>query len=230
MADGHDVIRVLVVDDHPVVRSGLRTFLGSRPGIEVVGEAADADGAVTEAARLDPDVVLMDLVLPGGGGVAATERLRSGRAAAERPRVLVLTSLAGNEQVVPAVRAGAAGYVLKDVTPDELEAAIRVVHGGGTLLAPQAAAAVVSGLDHPGGAPGVDELTARERDVLALLGRGMANRRIASELYVSEKTVKTHVSSILAKLRVADRTQAALVAARLGLDRAPSDDRPRSQG
>ena len=230
MADERDAIRVLVVDDHPVVRSGLRTFLGSRPGIEVVGEAADVDEAVAEAARLDPDVVLMDLVLPGGGGVAATERLRSGRAAAERPRVLVLTSLAGNEQVVPAVRAGAAGYVLKDVTPDELEAAIRVVHGGGTLLAPQAAAAVVSGLDHPGGAPGVDELTARERDVLALLGRGMANRRIASELYVSEKTVKTHVSSILAKLRVADRTQAALVAARLGLDRAPSGDRPRSQG
>lgn len=229
MADERDAIRVLVVDDHPVVRSGLRTFLGSRPGIEVVGEAADADGAVAEAARLDPDVVLMDLVLPGGGGVAATQRLRAGRTAAERPRVLVLTSLAGDEQVVPAVRAGAAGYVLKDVTPDQLEAAIRVVHGGGALLAPAAAAAVVGGLEHPGGAPGIDELTAREREVLALLGRGLANRLIARELYVSEKTVKTHVSSILAKLRVADRTQAALVAARLGLDRA-SGDRPPSQG
>lgn len=218
MAEGGPAIRVLVVDDHPVVRQGLRTFLHSRPGIEVVGEAADSDAAVSEAERLDPDVVLMDLVLPGEGGVAATRRLRAGRAD-ERPRVLVLTSFAGDDQVVPAVRAGAAGYLLKDTTPDELEAAIRFVHGGGTLLAPKAAAAVVAGLDHPGGAPGIDELTVREREVLGLLGRGLSNRQIAGELFVADKTVKTHVSSILAKLRVLDRTQAALVAVRLGLDR-----------
>lgn len=215
-------IRVLIVDDHPVVRQGLRAFLESRPGIEVVGEAPDGDTAVSEAERLEPDVVLMDLVMPGEGGVAATRRLRAGRPPGEGPRVLVLTSFAGDEQVVPAVRAGAAGYLLKDATPDDLEAAVRVVHGGGTLLAPRAAAAVLAGLDHPGGAPGVDELTAREREVLGLLGRGLTNRQIAGELFVADKTVKTHVSSILAKLRVADRTQAALVAVHLGLDRPSS--------
>jgi DNA-binding NarL/FixJ family response regulator len=208
------VVRVLIVDDHPVVRQGLRTFLSSRPGLEVVGEAADGDEAVAEAARLDPDVVLLDLVMPRGGGLEAIRRLhRSG----ERPRVIVLTSFAGDDQVVEAVRAGASGYLLKDVPPAELEAAIRQVHAGGVLLDPSVVGSLMAEVARAEPVPGVDELTARERQVLALLAQGRSNRELAAELYVSEKTVKTHVSSILAKLRLTDRTQAALFAVRHGL-------------
>lgn len=219
MAEKGEPIRVLVVDDHPVVRHGLRTYLSSRPGLAVVGEAADADAAVAESARLSPDVVLLDLVMPGGGGVEAIRRLR---AAGERPRVLVLTSFAGDDQVVSAVRAGAAGYLLKDVAPAELEAAIRTVHDGGALLDPHVVGSVMAEVAAGTPPPGVDELTRREREVLRLLADGLSNRELAAALYVSEKTVKTHVSSILTKLRLADRTQAALFAVRHGL---AGDDR-----
>lgn len=207
-------IRVLIVDDHPVVRQGLRTFLSSRAGLEVAGEASDGNEAVTEAGRLDPDVVLLDLVMPRGGGIDAIRRLRT---AGDRPRVIVLTSFAGDDQVVDAVRAGAAGYLLKDVPPADLEAAIRRVHEGGVLLDPSVVGAVMAEVAHAEGPPGVEELTARERQVLSLLAQGRSNRELAAELYVSEKTVKTHVSSILAKLRLTDRTQAALFAVRHGL-------------
>ena len=207
-------IRVLIVDDHPIVRQGLRTFLTSRPGLEVVGEAADGAAALVEASRLGPDVVLLDLVMPRGGGVDVIRRLR---AAGERPRVIVLTSFAGNDQVVEAVRAGAAGYLLKDVPPADLEAAIRTVHDGGVLLDPSVVGSVMAEVARGGSPPGVEELTARERQVLSLLAQGRSNRELATELYVSEKTVKTHVSSILAKLRLTDRTQAALFAVRHGL-------------
>lgn len=207
-------IRVLIVDDHPVVRQGLRTFLSSRPGFEVAGEAADGNEAVREAERLDPDVVLLDLVMPRGGGIDAIRRLRT---AGDRPRVIVLTSFAGDNQVVDAVRAGAAGYLLKDVPPADLEAAIRRVHVGGVLLDPSVVGAVMAEVAAAERPPGVDELTARERQVLSLLAQGRSNRELATELYVSEKTVKTHVSSILAKLRLTDRTQAALFAVRHGL-------------
>ena len=207
-------IRVLIVDDHPIVRQGLRTFLTSRPGLEVVGEAADGEAALVEASRLGPDVVLLDLVMPRGGGVDVIRRLR---AAGERPRVIVLTSFAGNDQVVEAVRAGAAGYLLKDVPPADLEAAIRTVHDGGVLLDPSVVGSVMAEVARGGSPPGVEELTARERQVLSLLAQGRSNRELATELYVSEKTVKTHVSSILAKLRLTDRTQAALFAVRHGL-------------
>ena len=205
-----------MADDHPVVREGLRSFLASRPGLDVVGEAADADGLVAAAEELQPDVVLVDLMMPGGG-IEAIHRLQSLDAP---PRALVLTSFAGDDQVIPALRAGAAGYLLKDVDPVDLEAAIRTVHAGGALLNPSVAARVIDEVRAPTGPPDDDRLgrlTPREREVLAALARGRSNREIAAELFVSEKTVKTHVSSVLSKLRVNDRTQAALYAVRHGL-------------
>ncbi len=222
MAEGPDTfgataaIRLLIVDDHPIVRQGLRTYLSTRPGLDVVGEAADGDEAVAEARRLTPDVVLLDLVMPRGGGVDAIRRIR---AAGDRPRVVVLTSFAGHDQVVEAVRAGAAGYLLKDVPPSQLEAAIRLVHEGGVQLDPSVVGSLMAEVARTEPPPGMDELTARERQVLALLAQGRSNRELAAELYLSEKTVKTHVSSILAKLRLSDRTQAALFAVRHGLAR-----------
>jgi DNA-binding NarL/FixJ family response regulator len=216
-------IRLLVVDDHPVVRQGLRTFLETRPDFEVVGEAGDGEAALREAARLRPDVILMDLVMPGVGGLEAIGRIRSAEPGA---RILVLTSFASADQVLPALRAGAAGYLLKDAAPSEVEAAIRAVHRGDGLLDPAVTATVLAEVARPGAAPGSPapagdpgfaSLTPREREVLGLLGRGLTNAAIARELFVAEKTVKTHVSSILAKLRLTDRTQAALYAARLGL-------------
>ncbi len=209
-----DPIRVLVVDDHPVVRQGLRSFLSSREGMEVVGEAGDAAAAVTQAAHLLPDVVLLDLVMPGSGAIEAIGRIR---ALSPAPGVLVLTSFAADDQVLPAVRAGASGYVLKDVAPGELEAAIRTVHRGGVVLDPQVASMVMGEVARGPGASGVDLLTPREQEVLRLLGRGLSNRELAAALFVSEKTVKTHVSNILSKLRLADRTQAALFAVRHGV-------------
>jgi len=214
-------IRLLVVDDHPVVRQGLRTFLETRPDFEVVGEAGDGETAIAEAARLQPDVILMDLVMPGVDGLEAIARIRAAQAGA---RILVLTSFASADQVLPALRAGAAGYLLKDAAPAEVEAAIRAVHRGEGLLDPAVTATVLAEVASRPATTGTatadaafDSLTPREREVLGLLGRGMTNAAIARELFVAEKTVKTHVSSILAKLRLADRTQAALYAARLGL-------------
>jgi DNA-binding NarL/FixJ family response regulator len=210
-----DRIRIVVVDDHPVVREGLRSFLGSRPGLEVVGEAADVDEAVAVTGELGPDVVLLDLVLPGGGGVAAVPRLL---ALSPAPRVIVLTSFGGDEQVLAALRAGASGWLGKDVPPSELEAAIRTVHRGGSVLDPAIAGRVLAEVASPSGAdPGLEQLTAREREVLALLGEGLSNKDLAARLFVAEKTVKTHVSAILAKLHLTDRTQAALFAVRHGL-------------
>jgi DNA-binding NarL/FixJ family response regulator len=207
------VIRVLVVDDHPVVRQGLRAFLGSRSGIEVVGEAADGEAAVAAAADLRPDVVLMDLVMPGTDGLEATRRIT---AAGGAPAVLVLTSFASDDQVIPAVRAGASGYLRKDVDPVDLEAAIRAVHRGEGLLSPRLVARVMAEVRAGPEDAGLRSLTPREREVLALLAEGRTNRQLAEALTVSEKTVKTHVSSILAKLHLPDRTAAALYAVRGG--------------
>jgi two-component system, NarL family, response regulator LiaR len=201
------VIRVLIADDHAVVRQGLRTFLDLQEDIEVVGEAADGDEAVAAAERLAPDVVLLDLVMPRRDGIQALRLLRERVPAA---RAIVLSSFVDDDKLFPAVRAGAAGYLLKDVQPQELVAAIRTVHGGGALLHPSVAARLMHEL-------AADPLTPREREVLVLIGRGMANKRIALELGIAEKTVKAHVSSVLAKLGVADRTQAALYAVREGL-------------
>ncbi len=212
-------IRILVVDDHPIVRQGLRAFLDTREGMSVVGEAGDGEAAVAEAARLQPDVILMDLLRPGTDGLTAIGRIRAADPAA---RILVLTSFSSADQVVPAVRAGAAGYLLKDAAPEEVEAAVRAVHRGEARLDPHVTATVMAEVASPAAGAGPDEaalatLTPREREVLALLARGLTNAQLARQLVLSEKTVKTHVSSILAKLRLADRTQAALFAARLGL-------------
>jgi len=209
------VIRVLVVDDHAVVRQGLRTFLELNDDIEVVGEAGDGEQALTAVAALAPDVVLMDLVMPRLDGVSAIERLRD---LAPATRVIVLTSFLDEDKVLPAVRAGAAGYLLKDVQPAELVQAIRTVDRGEALLHPAVAARVLRELAGDGARAERHELlTARELEVLALLARGLANKVIAFELGCAEKTVKTHVGNILGKLGLSDRTQAALYAVREGL-------------
>ena len=208
------MIRVLIADDHAVVRRGLRTFLDLQDDIEVVGEAEDGEQAVDAAAQLTPDVVLLDLVMPRRDGVAAIPEIRE---RSPRTRVIVLTSFLDDDKVIPAVRAGASGYVLKDVQPQDLVQAIRTVHGGEALLHPGAAARVMAELAE--GARRESALTPREREVLALIGRGMPNKGIARELGVSEKTVKTHVSNLLGKLGLSDRTQAALYAVREGIVR-----------
>ncbi len=203
-------IDVLLVDDHPVVRQGLRTFLDLQPDIQVVGEAADGIEAVAQAERLQPDVVLMDLVLPALDGIGAIRRIRT---LSPSTKVLVLTSFGEDSRIFPAIKAGAAGYLLKDVEPQELAGAIRRVCDGEGLLHPAVAARVMRELAGEGAAAS-ERLTARELDVLELLAAGRSNREIAAELVLSEKTVKTHVSNILAKLHLADRTQAALYAVR----------------
>ncbi len=203
-------IDVLLVDDHPVVRQGLRTFLDLQPDIQVVGEAADGIEAVAQAERLQPDVVLMDLVLPALDGIGAIRRIRT---LSPSTKVLVLTSFGEDSRIFPAIKAGAAGYLLKDVEPQELAGAIRRVCDGEGLLHPAVAARVMRELAGEGAAAS-ERLTARELDVLELLAAGRSNREIAAELVLSEKTVKTHVSNILAKLHLPDRTQAALYAVR----------------
>ncbi len=206
-------IRVLVVDDHPVVRQGLRTFLDVQTDITVVGEAGDGQACVAEAEKLRPDVIVLDLRMPESDGLMALRGLReSGNPA----RVLVITSFTDPSAVLPAVRAGAAGYVYKDVDPPALAAAVRAVHAGHILLHPDVASLLASGEAAPA-ADMAARLTAREREVLAEIGRGRSNREIARTLTLSEKTVKTHVSAVLAKLGVPDRTQAALYAVRTGL-------------
>jgi DNA-binding NarL/FixJ family response regulator len=211
-----EAIRVLLADDHGVVREGLRTYLQLQEGLEVVGEAADGEEAVREAERLRPDVILMDLVMPKLDGVGAMRELR---ARLPRSRVIVLTSFADDERLLPAVRAGAAGYLLKNVQPAELARAVRLAHAGETLLDPSVATRLVDAIAQPPGeaARPRERLTPRESEVLELIGRGLSNKRIAFELGLSEKTVKTHVAHVLSKLGVADRTQAAVYAVRAGL-------------
>ena len=220
-----DPIRILVVDDHAVVREGLRAFLAVQNGFEIVGEAADGDEALERAAALRPDVILMDLVMPGRDGVSAMRELRAharehgGRGS--NPRVIVLTSFLDDERLLPALAAGAAGYLLKNSQPAELARAIRAAHAGEAIIDPTVAARLMHALsesDHPRrDTPALEQLTNREREVLTLITNGRSNKRIALELGISEKTVKAHVGHVLAKLGVSDRTQAAVLAVQEGL-------------
>jgi NarL family two-component system response regulator LiaR len=205
---------VLIADDHPVVRQGLRSFLQLQPDLEVVGEAADGEEAVTRAGDMLPDVVLLDLLMPRVSGIQAIRRIRG---ASPNTRIIVLTSYADDSKVVPAVRAGAAAYLLKDAEPHELADAIRAVHRGEGLLHPAVTARVLQEVARGSRSRLREILTERELDVLGLIAHGRSNREIARDLAISEKTVKTHVSNLLAKLQVADRTQAALYAVREGL-------------
>ncbi len=219
MSEHPEKIRVLIVDDHQVVRQGLSTFLGLRPEIVVVGEAADGRAAVEMAQRLEPDVVLMDLVMPELDGIAATRQIR-----ALRPQihVIALTSFTEDDKVIPAIQAGAASYLLKDVTPDALVEAILAVHRGEARLHPDIARKLMEQVAQRPAAPHEatalpEGLTARELEVIRLVARGRTNQQIAQELVISEKTVKTHVSNILSKLNLEDRTQLAIHAIKSGL-------------
>jgi two-component system, NarL family, response regulator LiaR len=208
------VIRVLIADDHAVVRQGLRTYLELQRDIEVVGEAADGEAAIREGVREQPDVVLLDLAMPRLDGVAALARLRDDAPGA---RVIVLTSFGEDDRLFEALRGGATGFLLKDTEPADIVRAIRTAHRGQSPLSPAVATRVVEELTHGGRPRAADILTPRELDVLRLIARGRSNKRIALELGVAEKTVKTHVGHVLAKLDLADRTQAALYAVREGL-------------
>jgi NarL family two-component system response regulator LiaR len=242
-----DPIRVLVVDDHAVVREGLRTFLELQDGIEVVGEAADGEQAVERAVALAPDVILMDLVMPRLDGIGAMRQVRE---RVPESRVIVLTSFLDDERLMPALQAGASGYLLKDVEPADLARAVRsacadeamidptvaarLLHTLSSERAPAVPAAALTDDEGDGDARTGGHLTRRERQVWELIALGRSNKRIALELGVAEKTVKTHVGHLLAKLGVADRTQAALLAVQRGATRAshnsPRADGPESRG
>lgn len=207
-------IRVLLVDDHPIVREGLRTLLSDAPGVAVVGEAADGASAVALAMDLHPDVVLMDLVMPTMDGIEATRRIAQVSAGS---RVLVLTSFSEDQRVRDAIQAGAAGYLMKDVLKDDLLRAIHSTAQGQPVLHPEAQRLLMRQLAAPPEPPLLYTLTERERDVLRLIAQGHSNKEIAATLHLTEGTVKGYVSIILGKLGVADRTQAALYAVKHGL-------------
>ncbi len=206
-------IRVLIVDDHGVVREGLRAYLELEPDIQVIGEARDGQEAVRRASELQPDVVLMDLVMPNMGGVDATTRIKE-----QQPHVhvIVLTSFLEDDQVVPAIKAGATSYLLKDVAASDLARAIRAARAGQAQLHPAVARRLMQQVTAPRKPDAGAQLTEREREVLRLLADGRSNKEIARALVVSERTVKGHVSNILGKLGLQDRTQAALYAVRHG--------------
>jgi NarL family two-component system response regulator LiaR len=210
-----EIVTVLIVDDHEVVRRGLRSFLQSQDDIEVIGEAVDGAEAIDKVEELLPDVVLMDLVMPGMGGIDAIRRVTQ---ISPSSRVLVLTSFSEDDKVFPAIKAGAMGYLLKDVAVEDLARAIRSVAGGEFLLHPEVAGKVLDEFRESTEemAP-LSDLTPRETEVLTLIARGYSNKEIAHSLCIATRTVKAHVSNILSKLHAMDRTQAALYALRQGL-------------
>ena len=216
------MIRVLVVDDHAVVRQGIRALLATETDIEVVGEAENGREAVAEAEGLQPDVILMDLVMPEMDGIEAIGRITARQLEA---RILVLTSFAADDKVFPAIKAGALGYLLKDSSPEELVAAIHQVHRGESSLHPTIARKLLQELSQPPDKPPtLDPLTEREVEVLKLVAQGRSNQEIAEALVISEATARTHVSNILHKLHLASRTQAALYALREGLASLDDED------
>jgi two-component system, NarL family, response regulator LiaR len=210
MTEKQENIQVLIVDDHQVVRQGLRTFLELHQDISVIGEADNGVDAVEMTTRLQPDVVLMDLVMPKMDGITATKKIRS---AGLPTKIIALTSFSEDDKVFPAIQAGAASYLLKDVSPDELVDAIRAVHHGEARLHPEIIRKLmdqVSQVHDLNGDSSKEVLTDRERDVARLVAEGRNNREIAEQLVISEKTVKTHISNILGKLNLEDRTQLAI--------------------
>ena len=208
-------IRVLIADDHTIVRKGIRALLTQTGGIEVVGEAGDGEQAITLTEQLRPDVVLMDLLMPGTDGIEATRRIVERQPGV---RVLVLTSFASDDKVFPAIKAGALGYLLKDSDPQDLVQAIHQVYRGESSLHPTIARKVLQELSHPTARPLTpDPLSERELDVLRLMAQGLGNQGIAARLTISEATVRSHVSNILSKLHLANRIQAALYALREGI-------------
>jgi NarL family two-component system response regulator LiaR len=210
-----ETIHILIADDHAIVREGLRVLLDAKPDMELVGEASDGVEAVLKARSLQPDVILLDLVMPRKDGIEAIGEIKE-----ENPeaRILVLTSFAEDDKVFPAIKAGALGYLLKDSSPQELLQAIRDVHRGESSLHPTIARKLIGELNRPSDLPAAEEpLTEREAEALSLVARGLSNQEIADRLVVSERTVRTHVSNILGKLHLANRTQAALYAVREGL-------------
>jgi len=209
-----DKISVLIVDDHAVVRQGLRIFLDLQEDIKVVGEATNGVEAVKGVRELLPDVVLMDLVMPQMDGIEATRRIR---ALSPSTQVIVLTSFAEDEKVFPAIKAGTLSYLLKDISPEDLVKAIQAAHRGEVQLHPEIAKMLMKEFAARAREPVHEELTQRELEVLRLIAKGLSNREMARDLVISEKTVKTHVSNILSKLHLADRTQAAIYALRKGL-------------
>jgi NarL family two-component system response regulator LiaR len=210
-----DAIRVLIADDHPIVRDGLRTLIITEPGMELVGEAVNGEEAVEKAVALKPDVILMDLVMPKKDGLEAISEIKNVEPGIA---ILVLTSFSEEDKVFPAIRAGALGYLLKDSAPQQLLQAIYDVHRGEASLHPSIALQLIREINQPSDLPPAEEpLTKRELEVLRLVAQGMTNQEIAHKLYRSEWTVHTHVRNILSKLHLANRTQAALYALREGL-------------
>lgn len=217
MTEFTNPIRILIVDDHAVVREGLRALIEIQPDMVLLDEAADGYEAVAKAIALRPDVVLMDLVMPRKDGIAAAQEIQQ---ACPEVRVLVLTSFAEDDKVFPAIKAGASGYLLKDASPRELLDGIRDVHRGEASMHPTIARRLMREIRQPSELPPTPEpLSEREAEILALVARGLSNQEIANELVISEKTVRTHVSNILSKLHLANRTQAALYALREGIAR-----------
>lgn len=209
-----DRVRVMIVDDHAVVREGLKNYLKALHGFDVVGEAASGAEALVVAAKANPQVVLMDLMMPVMDGIEATRRLHETLPDA---KVIVLTSFADDKTIFPALKAGAVAFLLKDVAPKELAEAIAAAARGETRLHPDVTKRLVAGIQDGADRAPEDNLTGREMDVLKCLARGKSNKEIGAELFISEKTVKTHMGSILDKLGLADRTQAALYAAKRGI-------------
>lgn len=208
------IISLLIVDDHAIVRQGLRTLLELMPDIAIAGEAANGAAAVEMVSRLHPDVVLMDLVMPVMDGIQAIRQIA---ALGLGTRVIALTSFMEDEQIVPAIQAGATSFLLKDVSPDELVDAIRAAYRGEARLHPNVARKLMDQVAARPAAPAAADLTERELEVLRLVSRGMSNHQIAEVLVISEKTVKTHISSLLGKLALQDRTQLAIYALKNGL-------------
>ena len=230
MPSTEESITVLVVDDQVLIRAGLVALLRAAPGIEVVGEAADGETAVALAARTRPNVIIMDIRMPGAGGIAATRAILAAADQADRPRVLVLTTFDLDEYVYEALRAGASGFLLKDSPPERLLNAVATIAGGDLLFAPSVVRGLVEAYaaraaSKPGAVAGTDVLTGREVEVLRLVARGLANTEIAERLVIAEATVKTHVNRTMTKLGLTSRAQAVVVAYESGLV-VPQRDRP----